>query len=87
MRLITIEVKDESMTVHDDKLKHARELWRAPGLLVYVLGPLSKQGYEQARHLAVIVCEEMHIPVRSLKVTGNQKSFAREFKTETRRMF
>jgi hypothetical protein len=87
MRLITIEVKDESMTVHDDKLKGCREVWRAAGLLVYVKGPLSKQGYEQARHIAIHVCEEMHIPVISLKKTGNQSSFARQFETQTRRMF
>lgn len=87
MRLITIEVKEEVMLVHDDKLKHSREVWRAAGLLVYVKGPLSKQGYEQARHIAMQVCEDMHIPVISLKKTGRQSSDARQFETQTKRMF
>jgi len=87
MRLITIDVKDESMTVIDDKLKGCREVWRAPGLIVFVKGALNKKQYEQARHLAVSVCEDMHIPVISLRKTGSQKSFARSFETNTKRMF
>lgn len=87
MLLITIEVKDESLTVHDDKLKKSREVWRAAGLIVYVKGAMDKKQYEQARNLVMNYCENVHIPVISIKKTGNQNSFARSFETQTRRMF
>jgi len=87
MLLITIEVKEESLTVHDDKLKGCREVWRAAGLLVYVKGSMNKKQYEQARNLVMNYCENIHIPVSSLRKTGNQNSFARSFETQTKRMF
>lgn len=87
MMLITIEVKHESMVVHHDKLKGCREVWRASGLIVFVKGPLDKQRFDQARHIAMQFCESVNIPVISLRKTGNQLSYARQFKTETRRMF
>lgn len=68
MAHITIEVKYETMTVREGKLKGARLVWRAPGLDVYVKGSLDgKLFFEQASNLALQACAARHIPLISLR--------------------
>lgn len=84
---ITIEVKHESMVVHNEKLAYARIVWIAAGLTVYVRGPLKGVLYEQARHLALIQCQSMHIPEISLRAYNYAAMKKSSFETKTRRMF
>lgn len=64
---ITIEVKDECMKVHYDKLAKSRLVWRAPDLDVFVKGSLAGRKWEQAANLAMQECIIRHIPVISLR--------------------
>lgn len=86
-RLITIVSKYDTLKVSEGFLKGSRCLWIAPGLTVYVHGPLPGLMYEQACNLALQVCDEMHIPAMSLKRYNVPEAKKSSFETKTRRMF
>ena len=68
MRLITIDVKDESMVVVEGVLKGSRREWTVTGQLdIFVKGKINGVKWDQAGNLALNVCCEMHIPAISLK--------------------
>lgn len=91
MSIITIKVKYDTMTVHEGKLPHARLVWRASGLDVCVLGSIAKDLlFEQASHLALIECQNRHIPLISLryqKGTRNEHQTGKKLDTFTKPLF
>jgi len=87
MRLITIEVKQETMIAHEGKMPRARFMWFAPGLEIYVKGPLSGVAYEQASNLALHVAMGMNIPAISVKRYSANVTLARQSSdTKSKRM-
>lgn len=67
MALITIEVKDQVIKVHEgEKLKNSRLEWRAAGLDVWVKGSFGKS-YDVAANIAMNYALSIHIPAISLR--------------------
>jgi len=88
MGLITIEVLDEEMIVHEgEKLSGSRLVWSCSDLAVWVKGPLNGLRYEQASNLALNVCYDRHIPALSLKRVNSSSSNRKSFETNTRSLW
>lgn len=84
---ITIVVKEETMEAIEGRAKGSRTVWRGAGIYFHVKGPLHGIAYEQACNLAMNMCEERHIPVRSLCRVDNHHKERRDRETMTKKMF
>lgn len=88
MGLITIEVLEETMEVHEgEKLMGSRLEWSCSDLSVYIKGELTGEKWEQATALALAVCHERSIPAFSLKRVKVGGVSGRSRKTEAKFMF
>jgi len=67
MIIITIENKYGNMIVHETRLKKSRLYWRGAGIEVYGKGGFYGIAYEQAANLAMQYCQNVHVPVISLR--------------------
>lgn len=70
MELITIEVRECEILVHDGILKGAREKWYAPGLSIYLVGRVSVGRRAAVQHCAMEQALARRIPLISLKCYG-----------------
>jgi len=70
MELITIEKRIGSIIVHDGKLPKARLKWSAPGLEIYLLGPVPTAARDNVQFHAMSACLARHIPLIALKSHG-----------------
>ncbi len=70
MELITIEVKEREIIVHDGVLKGAKEKWYAPGLSIYLKGKVSIPRRAAVQHCAMEQALARHIPLISLFSLG-----------------
>lgn len=68
MRLITIEVIDEVVSVLEGADRRTQRAFTVTGQLdIYLKGKFTDHDYDTARILALNVCYEMHIPMGMLR--------------------
>lgn len=86
---ITIDITEDFMVVEYERLPKSRRVWAGPGVNIYVRGPLSEKDYDAAQHMAQTVCDDMHIPVGSLRLvdTRVKKQKTAVLSTNTKKMF
>jgi len=70
MEVITIEVRDNSVLVHDGKLPRARLKWQAAGLDIYLVGAVTAPRRDKVQYTAMEACRARHIPLLTLKSYG-----------------
>lgn len=85
---VTIEIRDESMTLVEGRLSKSREMWIGGGITCHIKGSLTDDNYEQARNLFFNYCEDRHIyPSHIHSVATLARRKAKAVETQTRRMF
>ena len=68
MRLITIEIEYEKITVKEGRLDGARREWTVTGQMdIFIKGAFDKLAYDQAANLACNVAQGMNIPLTMLR--------------------
>ena len=86
---ITIEVTEDLIVVEYEKITGSRRMWAAPGVDIYVKGKLNDGDYERVQHMAMTVCDEMHIPVSSMRKVDDRNTQPKKHiePTQSKRMF
>lgn len=85
---VTIVVTDDFLEVEYGQTHGARLMWRGAGIMVYVKGSVNDADYERVQHMAMVVADEAHIPVSSLRrVNRPANTRSKAVQTDTKRMF
>jgi len=84
---LTIEVTDEAIGIALGKLKKARPVWHADGVVFWVLGTMNDAQRQQASAMALYKCREFGIPAYMLKeYSAGFTRIVHSIETKTRRM-
>jgi hypothetical protein len=67
MLQFTIKARYGMVVVHEGKFAKSRLLYRGAGVEFYAIGVSGHLGNEVAANLAMNKCEELHIPIISLR--------------------
>jgi len=70
METITIEVGDSTIKVVNGRVLGSRKKYYAPGLEIYVSGPVPKKKRDMVNYHAIEQCLARHIPLKSLVSYG-----------------
>lgn len=85
---VTIIVTDDLIEVAYGQESGSRHMWRGAGVNVYVKGSVDDADYERVQHMAMVVADEAHIPVSSLRrVNRPVNTRSKSIQTDTKRMF
>jgi len=75
METITIDATGQNtMIVRDGRMKKSRLKWTAPGIQIFLLGPVTPQNRDALNHLAMTQVQARHIPIFSMRTIEIRRS-------------